>query len=320
MSELQSSSGIAPVDVKPMPKSGAFPLLFRAWSEGYISMPDQAGAHELKRLIGAAAWRLICRSSPRDVIAVIHDGAVGLDQVFEFFWALVDRGWQALPTAHLVGAHLAASRRVFVSEPKLPHEPGDLALLRLADRGNATATEYITALRWAALAGVHVTDAHQWASINRRAAAWHRSGQGHQRDRDPWHFFCRDVEWRGYQLVPLTSAIELWEEGDAMSHCIYDLRRLCDAPWPSRFFSLRRAGRRVGTVELTLAPPEAGMRGLNRTRGRWVLMDFRLSANRIPGRSLAIDMLEFGNQYDEWSMRPARRRCLHRPSGRSTAG
>lgn len=175
-------------------------------------------------------------------------------------------------------------------------------------------------MRWTKLAGVDVTDAHQWASINRRATAWHRSGQGNQRPRDPWHFFCHDVEWRGLQLVPLTSAIELWEEGDAMSHCVYDLRQLCDAPWPSRFFSLRRAGRRVATVELSLVPPEAGMRGLNRIRGRWVLMDCRLSANRIPGRSLAIDMLEFGNQYDEWSMRPARNPRLQPPAKRSIAG
>lgn len=107
--------------------------------------------------------------------------------------------------------------------------------------------------------------------------------------------------------MPLTNEIDLWDEGQAMSSCLYKLRYLCkEASVPSRFFSIRKNGRRYATLELVCDLPAKGMRGPDRLYGRWRLQDCRLSHNRIPSEALVKMLIDFGWQYNLLSQRPGR--------------
>lgn len=282
------------------------PLLLRAFADGHPAIIGGGGADELFKDLSRPGWRLVCRSTCYDVQPIVDERSISMSDFFHFVERLIATGWQCLPSAHLMEAHLACSRRVFFSDPKLPVDASELRLLWLAQQGGASALDYMMVVRWVFQMGIRVRHENQWHALHRRAAAWHRDGQVEADPTAPWYFYCDDLDWRGYRLVPLRTVEALWDEGDVMSHCLFDLRQLCSAARPSRFFSVRRDGKRVATLELSLVAPEPDMVGLNRIHGRWVLIDCRLSANRVPSMDLLLDMLEFGNQYDVWSHRPGR--------------
>ena len=152
----------------------------------------------------------------------------------------------------------------------------------------------------------------------RRADQWHLRQQvavEHARSRATrvgapaaWEFACGRVAWQGYEIVPLVNSIDLWDEGQAMSSCLYKLRRLCQAASaPSRFFSVRRNGRRHATLELVENMPDAGLdtpagtAGTEKMGARWYLQDCRLSHNRLPPEALLELLTGFAMNYSKHS-------------------
>jgi hypothetical protein len=123
---------------------------------------------------------------------------------------------------------------------------------------------------------------------------------------EPWYFFCRGLAWRGYQIEPITKPSELLLEGWQQGNCLYKLRFECEALRPSRFFSIRQAGRRVATLELAWRSPEEKDAGMSKVLGSWVLQDLRRSYNRLPDECLLASMQDFAKQYDTWTQRPGR--------------
>jgi hypothetical protein len=126
------------------------------------------------------------------------------------------------------------------------------------------------------------------------------------RSTKPWHFFCYGIDWRGYEIEPIKNSAELWLEGTALGNCLYKLRHECTAQRPSRFFSIRKAGKRMATLELTWRPPQENFIGMDRELGKWEIRDLRLSFNRLPYERLADAMEGFTFMYNFWAKRPSR--------------
>jgi hypothetical protein len=122
----------------------------------------------------------------------------------------------------------------------------------------------------------------------------------------PWYFFCYGMDWRGYEVEPIRNSTELWLEGTALGNCLYKLRHECNAERPSRFFSIRSAGKRIATLELTWTPPQEDFIGMDRELGRWEIQDLRLSFNRLPYKHLQEAMEGFTLMYNFWAKRPGR--------------
>lgn len=182
--------------------------------------------------------------------------------------------------------------------------------MRLAARqGKVAARDFLLVSRWLFSGSSRVTGKEQWSGLLRRAKDW--SDRLRAKDETvterPWHFSCREVFWRGYEIVPLTNGLALWEEGHRMSHCIYDLRRTCRLTSPSRFFSIRRRGQCVATLELAHELPDDHLKGTDRIYGRWSLQDCRRSCNRFADSEMMRSMKAFAWQYNLWSQRTARR-------------
>ena len=89
---------------------------------------------------------------------------------------------------------------------------------------------------------------------------------------EPWHCAIAMIHIDGYRCVALETPWELLEDGAAMFHCVYALRRFSEAQRPSRFFSLRRGALRIATAEIRPHPDGPG----------WYVRDVRLSFNRLP--------------------------------------
>ena len=146
--------------------------------------------------------------------------------------------------------------------------------------------------------------------VLRRADQWHRRQQvavEQARGRSTsagapagWKFACGPVAWHGYEIIPLVNGIDLWDERQAMSSCLYKLRGLCQAASaPSRFFSVRRNGRRHATLELGRNLPNPGSPGLEKVGERWRLQDCRLSHNRLPPEDLVRLLTDFARHYSD---------------------
>lgn len=125
-------------------------------------------------------------------------------------------------------------------------------------------------------------------------------------NQEAWHFYCRGLDWRSYRIEPIGKPSQLWLEGLHQGNCLYKLRFECDALKPSRFFSIRRAGRRVATLELSWRSPERGDRGMNLILVSWELQDLRKSYNRLADQEMLSCMHAFARQYDIWAKRPGR--------------
>ncbi|MGA0570988.1 hypothetical protein ACO2Q9_09745 [Variovorax sp. VNK109] len=287
--------------------SAAYATLQLAARDGFISHIDEHGASLVRASVPPSSWRLLCRSPQADMEVLAEYPSISTVQWYEFVNALVRAGWQRLPKGSLLDVLLANSR-VYVSRlPRLPAAEQDLILLRIAARaGDARPSHLMLVARWAARLRIQLSEANQWHALVRRAVDWHARGAQANDGDSTWHFHCGRVAWRGYEIVPLTTPGDLWIEGDAMSHCLFDLRALCNARNPSRFFSVRRDGRRAMTLELSRSAPEHGMLGPDRIWGQWELSDCRLSGNRAPAGHLLIDLMWFAWQYNLWSQRPAR--------------
>lgn len=99
-----------------------------------------------------------------------------------------------------------------------------------------------------------VPDAHQkkagWTWIKRQSDAWHEE-QVRQRisTHYTWTSLLAAYQDNGYDVVPLTSSVDLALEGQKMHHCVGSYAQYCHQG-RSRIFSIRKDGVRLATAEL----------------------------------------------------------------------
>lgn len=279
-----------------------------------VSIPD---ASAIKSCFTPAAWRLLCRSDRSSFIPILRNRQLRYDSLIHYTQTLVDHGFQVAPSPELLAYFIQASYHFFDRMPRVPDSEDDLILLRLASRHGAASQRELQRIdEWLQSDGGAVSLRMTWGAVLRRAKAWHqrqqlevsraRAEQLSSRPSD-WHFACGPLPWRGYDITPLVNEVDLWDEGEAMSSCLYKLRYLCKkSSQASRYFSVRMNGRRYATLELVRDLPAQGMRGPDRLYGRWRLQDCRLSHNRLPCEGLVKMLIDFGWHYNVLSQRPAR--------------
>ena len=210
---------------------------------------------------------------------------------------LVEYGFQVAPDPKFLDYLIQSSYQYFDRMPKVLDGKDELTMLRLATRhGAVSRKDFQHVHEWVVPGRGAVTTRMSWPEVLRRANDWHlrqqlvvdhaKSTQNGLDANNGRHFSCGDLRWRGYEIASLANDINLWDEGHAMASCLYRLRNLCKVvEEPSRFFSIRKNGRRYATMELVRDQPRAHMHGPDRIHGRWRLQDCRLSHNRLDIRN-----------------------------------
>jgi hypothetical protein len=288
--------------------------------------PDPAAldAHAIKRCFTPPAWRLVCRSSRKSFLPLLRNRHLTFDSLVHYVQRLAESGFQIAPNPVFLEYFIQSSYYFFDRMPGVPDQPDEMALLRLATRSSAGGSSVVSRAHlrrvdeWLNWGQGAVNTRMAWSAVLRRADQWHRRQQlavEQVRSRATgagapagWTFACGPVAWEGYEIVPLVNSIDLWDEGQAMSSCLYKLRGLCQAvSAPSRFFSVRKNGRRHATLELVENMPDAGLdtpagtEGLEKLSERWHLQDCRLSHNRLPPEALLERLTGFARHYSDHS-------------------
>ncbi len=263
---------------------------------------------EIRSMFTAGAWRLLCRSARKDFLPILRNRELNLHSLVHYCEQLVKRSFVAAPPAVLLHFFVNQRRLYFSLSCRIP-EGDDYDLIRVAARSPVLKTGDIASVaNWVNQAGIAISARNSWGVLVVRARRfWHEQEQSlMEEEQEPWHFFCRGLDWRGYRIEPICKPSQLWLEGRSQGNCLYKLRFECEALKPSRFFSIRRAGRSVATLELSWRSPERGDRGMNMILGSWELQDLRKSYNRLPDEGLLSCMQAFARQYDIWAKRPGR--------------
>jgi hypothetical protein len=316
MTRIQNSS---PATANPLH------WLLRYARQGRIKPgPDDLDAHAIKRCFTPPAWRLVCRSSRKSFLPLLRNRHLAFDSLVHYARRLAESGFQVAPNPVFLEYFIQSSYYFFDRMPGVPDQPDEMALLRLATRSSAGGSRGVSRAQlrrvdeWLIWGQGAVSTRMAWSAVLRRANEWHRRQQvavEHARSRATgagapagWTFACGPVAWQGYEIVPLVNSIDLWDEGKAMSSCLYKLRGLCQAASaPSRFFSVRRNGRRHATLELVENMPNAGLdtpadrAALEKPGARWRLQDCRLSHNRLPPEALLELLTGFARHYSDYS-------------------
>ena len=269
--------------------------------------------YAIKRRFTPPAWRLLCRSSRDSFIPILRNRHLAFDSLVHYTERLVEHGFQAAPDPAFLDYFIQSSYFFFDRMPDVPHEADEMILLRLATRcGGVSKAQLRRVHEWLAEELESVTTRMVWRAVLRKANEWHRRQQvvveqaktnctdvGACKEAPPgWDFACGPLAWAGYDIIPLVNDINLWDEGQAMSSCLYKLRHLCSRRTePSRFFSIRKNGLRCATLEL-VHKPQKSRHGPGLMDGRWQLQDCRLSHNRLPSDELAGVLNDFGRHYD----------------------
>ncbi len=273
----------------------------------------QSEANAIKSCFTPAAWRLVCRSERASFIPILRNRRLRFNSLIHYTQTLVESGFQVAPNPILLDYLIQSSYYFFDRVPKVPGSQKEMILLRLATRHGAVSRKDFQRAHECGSVNIRMT----WPSVLRRANDLHlrqRLVVDHAKANDNsaeaqkgWHFACGALPWRGYEITPLANDIDLWDEGQAMSSCLYRLRHLCglvDAH--SRYFSVKKNGRRYATLELVRDLPQERMHGPDRIHGRWRLQDLRLSHNRLPSEDLVKMLTDFGQHYNILSHRPGR--------------
>ncbi len=278
----------------------------------------QSEANAVKDCFTQAAWRLVCRSDRVCFSPILCNRHLSFDSLVCYTQTLVENGFQVAPHPELLDYLIQSSYYFFDRMPNVPHSKDEMTLLRLATRHGAVSRKQLRLVHESVNHGhAAVTTCMTWASVLRRANEWQLRqqlvvnsakandvGNGTQND---WHFACGTLAWRGFEIEPLTTTIDLWDEGQVMSNCLYQHRNLCNSDnKPSRFFSVKKNGRRYATLELVRDLPQERMHGLDRIHGCWRLQDLRLSHNRQPSEDLVKMLTDFGGHYNILSQRAGR--------------
>ena len=274
-------------------------------------------AHAIKSRFTPAAWRLLCRSSRESFIPILRNRRLAFDSLVHYVQRLVEHGFQTAPNPELLDYFIQSSYLFFDRMPGVPHEADEMTLLRLATRsGGVSRAQIRRVYEWLTWGQGSVTTRMTWRAVLRRADEWHRRQQAvveqartnHASAAAPpsWDFACGTLHWEGYDIIPLVNDIDLWDEGQAMSSCLYKIRRFCNkSSEPSRFFSIRKNGLRHATLELVKGKPCESRYGLGLMDGLWQLQDCRLSHNRLPTDELVRLLDDFGRHYDTLSQQLA---------------
>ncbi|CDS49851.1 hypothetical protein [Polaromonas sp. CG9_12] len=283
-------------------------------------------ATTLKNCFTPAAWRLLCRSGKAGFLPILRNRHLCFDSLVHYAQSLVEHGFEVAPNPEFLDYFIQSSYLFFDRMPGVPHESDEMTLLRLATRcGGVSRAQLQRVNEWLAWGLGSVTTRMTWRAVLRRANEWHLRQQlvvDHARANDigadaknGWHFACGALPWQGYAIIPLAHGIDLWDEGQAMSSCLYRLRNLCQrGTEPSLFFSVRKDGRRHATLELVRDEPNESLQGPERIHGRWRLQDCRLSHNRLPSEELVKILADFGLHYNILSQGPGEAPTTARPS------
>jgi len=286
-----------------------------AWLVRYARHCGHSVEHEgtpietrLRELFGAAAWRVLCRSGRKAFLPILRNRELDIDSLVQYCRELALRSFVRAPRPELLAYFIIQRRLYFTERCKVPRDV-DYLLMRIADREPAVRiVDVALVCDWLDSGRKAVDPRVRWATLVRRArhaAEQEAARLRHARHR-PWHFYCRDIAWRGLRITPLVDPLALWNEGTAMANCLYKLRGLCDGRSYSRFFGIMRSGKRVATLEMCLDAPRRGFYGMDRELGRWRVRDLRLAFNAVPDAALAASMRDFAAMYNEWAKRPGR--------------
>ena len=257
-----------------------------------------------------AAWRVLCRSRKDDFIPILSNRQFSFKHLVEYCQILANKDWLQAPSRTILAFAITESYLYFDRSPKLSDTKDRFTFMRLAQQVDGVTTKELALVRnWHAHLGMALKPDMKWTRLVARAKQWrHREGVrlNHLVD-DPWHFFCRPLSWRGYEIIPLDTPLSLFDEAVAMGSCLYALKYLCcQDSQASRFFSLRKQGKRIATFELTLESPRRWFKGWDLSYGKWKLQDCRLAFNKFASTALINDLIAFASMYNTWSNRPAR--------------
>ena len=275
----------------------------------------QPEANALRGQFTTAAWRLMCRSNRDCFLPILRNRKLGFKCLVRYAQALAQSGFQITPNHDLLAYLIQSSYYFFNQTPEAPSSKSEIVLLRLATRhGTVGRMDFMRVHAWQGHGRGAVTPHMTWASVLRRANAWHQRQRllvNHVKTGcseylpAKWQFACGPANWQEYEIVPLVNEVAVWDEAQAMASCLYQLRHICNKNTsPSRFFSVRKDGRRHATLELVCNqqyPPKHEPR--QRTL-RWQLQDCRLSHNRLPSDALVQALTGFAAHYTNLSQQP----------------
>jgi hypothetical protein len=262
-------------------------------------------AQALRETFGAAAWRIICRSPKEAFMPILRNPELSIHSLITYCKRLAERSFVRAPKPILL-AYYVRQRRLYFDRPCRIPEGDDYNLIRVASRHEQLRLRDIACVaNWAHESCSCILSVHKWSTLVMRARRYNEQKGAELASvrHEPWHFFCRNTAWRGFQVEPITDPAGLWHEGQRHGNCLFKLRYDCSALKPSRFFRVSKDGRSIATLELAWRPPEEGFRGMDLVWGRWEMQDLRLSFNRLPDEPLVQSMRAFGETYNLLSKR-----------------
>ncbi len=275
---------------------------------GFHAGDDLTMIHALRHAFGGGGWRVLCRTPKAQFLPILRNRDLSIHSLMTYCRRLSENNFVWAPRAQLL-EHFLTQRRAYFNLPCRIPQDEDYMLMRIADR-EASLRERDIALvsNWVNQAGINLTLRNKWSSLVARAKAYREREQVElaAEKSKPWYFYCRTTDWRGYVIEPIQNSAELWLEGTMLGTCLYKLRHECNALNPSRFFSIRRGGKRIATLELTWHKPRKEFIGMDRELGRWEIRDLRLSYNRLPHAHLQEAMEGFASMFNFWSKRSGR--------------
>jgi hypothetical protein len=272
---------------------------------GFHALAGDDLAQALRETFGAAAWRIICRSPKEAFIPILRNPELSIHSLITYCKRLAERSFVRAPKPILL-AYFVRQRRLYFDRPCRIPEGDDYNLIRIASRHEQLRLRDIACVaNWAHESCNCILLVHKWSTLVMRARRYNEQKVAELASvrHEPWHFFCRNTTWRGYQVEPITDPAGLWHEGQRHGNCLFKLRYDCTALKPSRFFRVGKRGRSIATLELAWRPPEPGFRGMDLVWGRWEMQDLRLSFNRLPDEALVQSMRAFGEMYNLLSKR-----------------
>lgn len=276
---------------------------------GITPLPGKTLAQTIRARFPLAAWRLVCRSRREDFLHILRHRHFTLDDLVTYAARIHADGWKVAPPGVVLAYLIRQSHLYFDKPPAMPSHQADLDFLWVAGHApRVTWAEMALVGTWMNRTRSHLHRTQQWSKLVASARRWRTESEltAARFGDTAWYFYCHRLSWWDHEIVPLDTGVEVWREGVAMSTCLYRLRQECQRNGGSRFFSIRRNGRRFATLELVFEPPTRSSRGLEALYGRWRFQDCRLRFNKLPDGHLQSMCRLFATQYTVWSRRPGR--------------
>lgn len=275
-----------------------------------ISLDTVEPVQSIRHQFSKPAWRVLCRSDRDDFLPILQNQSLSFEDLQTYCHALERFGWFKAPSRVLLSFVITESYLYYDQKPSVPTSQEKFIFMRLADQTSSASTKELALVRlWQTQLHMALKPQMKWTRLVDRAKLWRQREKVRlaQSVDQAWHFYCRSISWRGYEIVPLDTSLALFDEAVAMGTCLYNLRYLCcrDSQ-ASRFFSLRQEGARVATFELVHEYPSYCSKGWEQRNGRWTLQDTRLSFNRLPSAQLVGHLVAFTAIYNIWATRPRR--------------